>query len=159
MKKILYICDRCKREIEENPTKIYVDELDRENSDFVYSDPYPEMKNRDFCKTCGEFFVGLINRHCEKGIPAVPNKEFEKAVQEMIKDTQPSDPPPEKKTRSKLDTGKIVALRKAGWTIKAIAEEMSCSEQAVYNVLKKAGLTVDKKKALEPKPTEQSQTN
>lgn len=46
----------------------------------------------------------------------------------------------------------IAALRKAGWTVKAIAEEMNCSEQAVYNVL-------NKMKAPEPKPTEQSPTN
>lgn len=45
-----------------------------------------------------------------------------------------------------------MALRNAGWSVKAISEEMNCSEQAVYNVL-------NKMKAPEPKPTEQSPTN
>lgn len=64
-------------------------------------------------------------------------------------------PPPADKPKRRLDGGKIQALRNAGWTVKAIAEEMNCSEQAVYNVLKKP----DKKKAPEPEPTELSNTN
>lgn len=35
--------------------------------------------------------------------------------------------------RKKLDDGKMLALRKAGWTYKRISEEMGCSEQTVIN--------------------------
>lgn len=38
--------------------------------------------------------------------------------------------------RQKLDDGKMLALRRAGWTYKAISEEMGCSEQTVINHIK-----------------------
>ena len=37
-----------------------------------------------------------------------------------------------------IDTGKIVALRKAGWPIKKIAEEMRLAEATICNHIKKA---------------------
>lgn len=48
--------------------------------------------------------------------------------------------PPQGKTRGgskkKLDRGKILALYEAGWTQKAIAEELRCSEGSVSTILK-----------------------
>ena len=42
--------------------------------------------------------------------------------------------------KREFDVGKAQALRDAGWTYKAISEEMKCSEQTVWNKLnKKAG--------------------
>lgn len=41
--------------------------------------------------------------------------------------------------RRMLDDGKIGALREAGWSLKAIAEEMGCSIQTVSNHLKAMG--------------------
>ena len=45
--------------------------------------------------------------------------------------------PPSGGVRPKFDKGKLLALRRAGWTVKAIAEEMKCSEQTVRNHMKK----------------------
>ena len=42
---------------------------------------------------------------------------------------------PEK--RRKIDAGKIRALRKANWTVKAIADEMQCTVATVYRALGK----------------------
>ena len=39
--------------------------------------------------------------------------------------------------RKKLDTPKMIALRKAGWTYDKIADEMGCSTQTVINHIKK----------------------
>lgn len=51
-----------------------------------------------------------------------------------------SAPPPQGKARrgykKKLDRGKILALYEAGWTQKAIAEELRCSEGSVSMILK-----------------------
>ena len=54
------------------------------------------------------------------------------------KETKP-DPPPvrNQKNKLKVDTGKLMALRKAGWSVKKIAEELKISEGSVYNYLKK----------------------
>lgn len=138
MKKILYICDRCKREIEKNPVKLIAKEVDRESEDYLYGDPYPELKLLDLCKNCGDSIVGLIKRHCARGVPATVNQDFEKAVEEAVQDFLEKDPPPTEKSKArKIDQGKVMALHKAGWTAAKIADEMQCSVQAVYNILKK----------------------
>lgn len=49
------------------------------------------------------------------------------AVVESVKSVEP----PEKKKRKRLDMGKIMALKKAGWSNKAIAEEMGMTSGAV----------------------------
>lgn len=41
-----------------------------------------------------------------------------------------------KKPYQRIDRGKVKALRTAGWTIMAIADEMNCSTQSVRNILK-----------------------
>ena len=49
----------------------------------------------------------------------------------------PKRKPPARKT---VDAGKICALYKAGWSVKNIADEISCSEATVVNKLKDAGI-------------------
>ena len=46
----------------------------------------------------------------------------------------------EAKPKKKLDHGKICALYKANWSIKAIADEMDCNQATVRYRLKKEGL-------------------
>ena len=41
-------------------------------------------------------------------------------------------------TKKELDMGKVKALRKAGWTLDKIADEMGCSAQTIANKLKGA---------------------
>ena len=45
-----------------------------------------------------------------------------------------------KKTRKPFDTGKLGALRRAGWSVAKIADEMGVSEQTVRNHMKKEGI-------------------
>ena len=49
----------------------------------------------------------------------------------------PEEKKPAKKT-VKVDKGRIIALAKAGWKRKDIAEDAKCSEATVYAVLKEA---------------------
>lgn len=39
-------------------------------------------------------------------------------------------------TRRRIDKGKVLALHRAGWTNKAIAEEVRCSEASVSVIIK-----------------------
>lgn len=97
MKRIIYTCNRCKQEIKKDPVRFCSEISDRETEGFVYMDLYPVLEELDFCKNCADFFVDLIRRHCNKGVPALINKEFEKAVQEMVetvKDKPEEDNPP-----------------------------------------------------------------
>lgn len=159
MRKIF--CDRCGEEITENPVKAVFEEIDRLTGDFAEKGLHTDLAAIDLCKNCTDHIADKIRLFCHR-CPTIINQDFEDAVQEMIATSQSKngecDPPPVVKEKRRLDCGKIRALKNAGWTVKAIAEEMNCSEQAVYNVLKK--LAADKKKAPEPGQQEgQSKTN
>lgn len=41
------------------------------------------------------------------------------------------------KKKKPVDTGKVMALRKAGWSMKKIGDELGISEASVFNYLKK----------------------
>lgn len=56
-----------------------------------------------------------------------PKKEAQKVEPVKLK------VPKESKPKKKLDDGKMLALRKAGWTYAKIADEMGCAEQTVIN--------------------------
>lgn len=48
----------------------------------------------------------------------------------------PSAEPEKKSGRNKIDRGKVLALHRAGWSNKKIADEMACSEASVSMILK-----------------------
>lgn len=133
MKKTVYTCDRCKKEIAGDPVKICMEVVDRKNDGFTNSFPFPNIREYDFCDSCGEYIAGQIRRFCKKGAPAITDQDGGAAVIETAAESKPS---PGTAAR-RIDTGKVMALKTAGWTVKAIAEEMGCSEVTVYNVLKK----------------------
>lgn len=65
-------------------------------------------------------------------------KYLNEPVLEEKKETKKEVPPKQiQKAKKKLDTPKMVALRKAGWTYEKIADEMGCSTQTVINHIKK----------------------
>ena len=78
-----------------------------------------------------------------------PEQDEEKPEQNEEKPEQNEEKPeqkpektsaPKKKKQSKIDTGKIKALREGGWTLAGIAREMGCSQQTVANHLRKMGM-------------------
>lgn len=85
---------------------------------------------------------------------AMANPEFKAAVQEMEEQNpisaggkdagasrgtaKPAGQRGGTGKRSPVDTGKILALHNAGWTNKAIAEEMKMSEKSVWYYIDKA---------------------
>ena len=161
MKKIIYTCDRCRKEIKDSPYRILVDKLyvedpEQEVKGIMCPQPHLEIRDLDLCKDCTDFLVGLLKKHMRA--PAAINDDFEEAVQEMVATSQ-SGSPAKGGARRKLDRGKIRALRDAGWSVKAIAEEMQCTVRAIYEVLQEIGTPAGSKKAPEPKPTEQSTNN
>ena len=61
---------------------------------------------------------------------------------EPAKEEEPAEEPkkraPKQNAKNAVDKGKILALAKAGWKRKDIAEDVKCSEATVYAVLKEA---------------------
>lgn len=71
----------------------------------------------------------------------------EPALEKPMIDSE-EDPPPQPRTdeavvggkgkkKKPIDTGKMLALRKAGWSMKKIGDELGISESSVFNYLKK----------------------
>lgn len=60
------------------------------------------------------------------------------AMEEPVEEEKQSPPAePEKKSgRKKIDRGKVMAMHRAGWSNKKIADEMVCSEASVSTILK-----------------------
>lgn len=60
------------------------------------------------------------------------------AMEEPVEEEKQSPPAePEKKSgRKKIDRGKVMALHRAGWSNKKIADEMACSEASISIILK-----------------------
>lgn len=63
-----------------------------------------------------------------------------KPGEEKPKQTKTEAKPAPKK-RVKFDVGKLGALRKAGWSVSKIADEMGVSEPTVRNYMKREGLS------------------
>ena len=64
----------------------------------------------------------------------LPVPAMEEAEEE--KQTPPPAEPEKKSGRKKIDRGKVLALHRAGWSNKKIADEMACSEASVSTILK-----------------------
>ena len=59
------------------------------------------------------------------------------AMEEPVEEENQSPTETAKKTgRKKIDRGKVMALHRAGWTRKNIADEMACSEASISIILK-----------------------
>lgn len=90
--------------------------------------------------------VSAGDEEAEEPEPAAEEPEAE--IEEEIADALPPDVPekyPAKKKKKSpqkkvVDHGKIVACYRAGRPVKWIADEVGCSDQTVYNHLKKEGL-------------------
>lgn len=63
-----------------------------------------------------------------------PEKEPEQKAE--AKPTPPPKSPVGQGRKRKLDTGKMTALRNAGWSYEKIADEMGCSAGTVWNYFK-----------------------
>lgn len=64
-----------------------------------------------------------------------PEKEPEQKAE--VKPTPPPKSPVGQGRKRKLDTGKMTALRNAGWSYEKIADEMGCSAGTVWNFFNK----------------------
>lgn len=78
----------------------------------------------------------VINGLTISGTP-IEMAELAKFIMPEMEKPQ-ADPKPEPKKKVQLDMGKVKALRKAGWTLEKIADEMGVSSQTIATRLKGA---------------------
>ena len=79
---------------------------------------------------------------------SVTDEAIKQAVLALLAEAEPKAEPKDKPKakpsaetkRPNVDNGKICALYKANWSIKAIADELNCNQATVRYWLKKEGL-------------------
>lgn len=126
---IKIICDRCGAEIK--PGKIgYVALNFREvlGGEFVANNLFEDFH---FCSTCMEGISDYITNPGKNEKAEIPTK----------KEPAETAPPAKKPAQNRIDYGKIMALKNAGWSNIKIADEMGMTNvavaQAIYMYKKK----------------------
>lgn len=135
-----YYCDKCGKEITDTVYSPIWGELYPAADENYNRDG--DIINVDVCEACKDeaekMIFGLFH----------PEEEAETEITENDKNSEESDEnaqiPPENEEkptrgngrRSDLDDGKILALRRAGWSLAKIAEEMGVSQGTISNHLK-----------------------
>ncbi len=72
MKKIIYVCDKCGQEIEENDpyrltvAKVLVEAPEQGVKMIVCPRPYPEIDGLHFCKDCMDLLIDRIKHYMKK---------------------------------------------------------------------------------------------
>lgn len=126
-------CDRCGKIIDSPHEKIgYIclNERDPETDNIT---AFNELEECDFCPKCMEEikrFIGIGYELTKEKITEI----IEENKPEGSKPEPAQEPEPKKKIghkERKIDVPKAQALRDAGWTISAVADELGVSEQTV----------------------------
>lgn len=118
MSRIMMIkCDRCGCEIHTKCTyrmMAYVTELDGKK---CIAQPYEAEMEREYCDSCLTDILDYMHKK-----PGSKGKNSKPAA------------------RQKLDIGKVLALKKAGWSNAKIADELGVSAATVGSCLKRNGV-------------------
>lgn len=132
MRKYIFYCDRCGKQtdavIQLGSRKIETE------TGFVEADDWGAELCPDCFKEVDDMIAFMVKN---------PSVHFSNGTQIKPKD------PKKANNKSKLDLGKIAALRNAGWSVAKIAEEMHCAEQTIRNHLEEAQQFLKNKEALE----------
>ena len=119
MKKICFVCDFCGKEITGEGMRLIRVSFEKDGI-------FTEQENADefhFCKKCNAVLIAELDK---VESDTVNSKKFTSGDKKKS---------PEKSSGRRLDAGKIVALSKAGWSNKKIAEEMKVTEEQIYKCL------------------------
>ena len=140
MRKI--ICDRCGADISKESEYGFIWMGTRDYNEEVSMDEFMESEwsGMDFCEDCMAKIEEFILS--QPATPTEAPKEEPKATEpeaEPEEEAEPAAPEKAKTVKPKeLDTGKIIALYKAGWSYKAIADELRSNVSAIGRVIRLA---------------------
>lgn len=123
MKKTIYICNRCNQEIRTEMARISLglyDVLANKLEDIAFPD-----NDIHFCIGCAKKVMEEILRPPEAGDEDGPEEP-------PVLDGKHS----RLKKEERLDAGKVMALHRAGWDDKKIADEMGATERQIYQCIR-----------------------
>ena len=128
------ICDKCGAEITKDPIRLnmtYVDVMTGDIEDPIAS---KEQRERDYCELCAKAILNFAEK------PEVLRFEYQADVKKKEKEHTTKEPEEDQsKPKKKLDIGKIMALKNAGWSAADIAEELGTTPQSIYTYLQEEG--------------------
>ena len=120
-------CDRCGKELPwkdtDNVGHVALRWKDIRTDELAGLNPYEDV---EFCDDCMRAISDFIEK--KPAIVAVEPAAAEK---------------PKASAKKKIDTGKLQALYEAGWPVPKIADELGCSDKAVYYHLNKLDVKGD----------------
>lgn len=144
-------CNRCSKELDRNNKIGYIALNYRQSyqGDFIGDNQYEDM---DFCTECMDDLKAFLAESPEEH-PKTPLKQVETLSKQTETVSEPQEgetsqqpklfrapkdgklQPEVKKTRQKIDYGKIMALHNAGWSNQKIADEMGMTYGAVATAI------------------------
>lgn len=118
MKKMSYVCDRCKLPIKDDVYRVFAGIVDKETDELSDETFYLEQTGEvELC--------GICLAHIDAGIKKMLSRNAAKAT----------EAPAEKK--KEFDIQKAIYLRKEGHSLAEIGKELGCCQQTVLNQLNK----------------------
>ena len=121
-------CDRCGKEMPwkdtDNVGHVALRWKDIRTDELAGLNPYEDV---EFCDDCMKAISDFIEQK-----PEVVSLDPPAAVEK-----------PKASAKKKIDTGKLQALYEAGWPVPKIADELGCSDKAVYYHLNKLDVKGD----------------
>lgn len=118
MRKTIYFCDRCGKEIKTEGARIIPHFFDMASGGELGNIGVPD-DDVHFCMECTKAIMSRLLQKPEEEQAAA------KAEAKAGKKTRP-------KKEERLDAGKVMALYRAGWDNKKIADEMGVDERQIY---------------------------
>ncbi len=122
------VCDKCGKPVVGDPFSVQITAGEAQK-DSLYAEPdgkkdsmYAELGGREFCEKCaGRVFAMLMGK----------DKKTEKAREANGDSATASQKKETSKRQKKLDKGKMMALKNAGWSNQQIAEELGTTEACI----------------------------
>ena len=142
MKVTQYKCDKCGNVINGKRYTLMIVSVD-------HADGIQPVKSFDMdcCYNCLPAFINEIPDDLPmRMIPTDLAVSSESDPEEEKNDPEPAKPSGGRKALD-FDLGKAISLRRGGWTLSKIAEEMNCAPQTVANYLERAGVIKKKENA------------
>lgn len=158
MKKLIYVCDRCEKEITGDIFKIIPEAIDRKTEDYTGAPIYQSQMEKHYCAECTAAFISGLNMP----LAAVPEEETKKeedpeeTQEEEEPETLLEEPPGRKnslikvsslppvreynKTKQSVDKEKLYAeyLTRKGemYLMKALGEKYGCSDERARQIVR-----------------------
>lgn len=133
---IKYYCDRCGADMSRERVLGYISLNTKDKAEKELREDN-EFEKWHFCKNCMHDIRRYVRANpvktCEE--PSQNEEKRSEPAESGVKQPETVQDQNESKPQKRIDTGKIMALKKAGWRNKDIADEMHMTPNAVASAI------------------------